>query len=56
MSVNHYVKYRGTKYRDLGGGKWLIIWPSGLSATVEHPTEDAVKAAIDAALAAAGGQ
>lgn len=40
-------EYLGVKYKDLGNGKWDIVWPSGMKGKLFAQNEDAVKKIID---------
>ena len=45
--MSEYIVYRCIKYRNLGGNKWLIIWPSGLKKEIEIASEEMLKVELD---------
>ena len=44
------MKYKGIEYREVKGGSWVIVWPSGLKATIEASSEEDLKTKLDHAI------
>ena len=41
------MEYKGVEYKDMGNGKWQMIWPSGIKTIANAPGEAEIKARID---------